>query len=545
MARPRRGHPAPGRRWAGAVAHRAACHATRRADGVHRNGPAVELPAYLRAMDAASCWRPRRLAFHYSPLKLAEYLAAAVPVVAPAVGQLSERLTDGVDALLVPPHDVAGARRPPCKRLQSDADERARIGRAGHRWPAQPGRGTNRCAASSPPCPGDLSCVRCSSRVPGCVGRTPIADRCHYVRAVDQKREDSGLLSVVVVVHDMARELPRTLRSLSPRHQIGLAADDYEVIVVDNGSADPGRSRARRAFGATAARRADRPGASVAGPCRQRSASRLAEGDLVGLIVDGARLASPGLLAGALRAARLADRPVITAPAFHLGEVPHMRAAEVGYDQAVEDELLAGSRLGGRRLSALRDQHPGGIVGSRAVRADGREQQPVLPAGDVAGARRPRRALRAPRRRVGEPRPLPPSLCAPGVGARSCCSARAPSTSTTAARPRRDGTRGTRCTPTTRRSAASRTTRPPPRRCTWGTQLSAALPYIERSARQALDRIATAGRVAARRTATMPIPGREDRPLAGWTDAAKGSAGADRDHRDAPVGHVDDHSRPA
>ena len=47
------------------------------------------------------------------------------------------------------------------------------------------------------------------------------------------------MLSVVVVVHDMARELPRTLRSLSPHCQDGIGADDYEVIVVDNGSACP------------------------------------------------------------------------------------------------------------------------------------------------------------------------------------------------------------------------------------------------------------------------------------------------------------------
>ncbi len=32
----------------------------------------------------------------------------------------------------------------------------------------------------------------------------------------------------------------------------------------------------------------------------------------------------------------------MTAPAFHLGSVPHMRADELGYDQAVEDGLLAG-----------------------------------------------------------------------------------------------------------------------------------------------------------------------------------------------------------
>jgi hypothetical protein len=61
-----------------------------------------------------------------------------------------------------------------------------------------------------------------------------------------------------------------------------------------------------------------------------------------GLIVDGARLASPGLLAGALVAVRLADRSVVTAPAFHLGDAPHMRAVETGYDRSVEDTLLDG-----------------------------------------------------------------------------------------------------------------------------------------------------------------------------------------------------------
>ena len=43
-------------------------------------------------------------------------------------------------------------------------------------------------------------------------------------------------LSVVVVAYDMARELPRTLTSLSPQYQQLIAADEYEVIVVDNGS---------------------------------------------------------------------------------------------------------------------------------------------------------------------------------------------------------------------------------------------------------------------------------------------------------------------
>lgn len=138
----------------------------------------------------------------------------------------------------------------------------------------------------------------------------------------------------------MARELPRTLRSLSPNYQRGLAADEYEVVVVDNGSAAPVAPALVAGFeGRLRLERIDPAPPSPAGGANR--GLRLAEGDLVGLIIDGARLASPGLLAEARRAARLAPRPVITAPAFHVGPVRHMKAAEAGYDQAVEDKLLA------------------------------------------------------------------------------------------------------------------------------------------------------------------------------------------------------------
>jgi glycosyltransferase involved in cell wall biosynthesis len=88
-----------------------------------------ELPAYLAAMDAAVVLAPRDQPFHYSPLKLAEYLAAGLPVVVPAAGQLARRLTDGVDALVVPFHDVT-ALGGALLRLRDDPEERARLGKA-------------------------------------------------------------------------------------------------------------------------------------------------------------------------------------------------------------------------------------------------------------------------------------------------------------------------------------------------------------------------------------------------------------------------------
>ena len=51
-------------------------------------------------------------------------------------------------------------------------------------------------------------------------------------------------------------------------------------------------------------------------------------------------MASPGLLSTACLAAAVAPRPIVTAPAWHLGPALHMHAEAAGYEQAAEDRLL-------------------------------------------------------------------------------------------------------------------------------------------------------------------------------------------------------------
>jgi hypothetical protein len=149
-------------------------------------------------------------------------------------------------------------------------------------------------------------------------------------------------VSVVVVCYDMARELPRTLYSLSAAHQQGIERDDYEVIVIDNGSPTAFAEDQAAAFdGHIRVESLSGPSPSPVGAANRGLA--VARGQLIGLFIDGARLASPGLVSGAVRASVLAPRPVITATAWHLGDTTHMRAREVGYDQAEEDRLLAAS----------------------------------------------------------------------------------------------------------------------------------------------------------------------------------------------------------
>jgi glycosyltransferase involved in cell wall biosynthesis len=83
----------------------------------------------MAAMDAALVVASPAQEFHYSPLKLGEYLAAGLPVVAPAVEQIERRCTDGVDIVLVPPGDTA-ALRAALIELRDDELLRARVAKA-------------------------------------------------------------------------------------------------------------------------------------------------------------------------------------------------------------------------------------------------------------------------------------------------------------------------------------------------------------------------------------------------------------------------------
>jgi glycosyltransferase involved in cell wall biosynthesis len=84
------------------------------------------VPSYLAAMDVGILLAPSEGAFHYSPLKLGEYLAAGLPVVAPRVAQVADRLTDDVDAVLVPPSDPM-ALASCLLELRDDPERRARL----------------------------------------------------------------------------------------------------------------------------------------------------------------------------------------------------------------------------------------------------------------------------------------------------------------------------------------------------------------------------------------------------------------------------------
>jgi hypothetical protein len=138
----------------------------------------------------------------------------------------------------------------------------------------------------------------------------------------------------------MPEQAKRTLYSLSPAYQRNVDPEDYEVVVVENASP--------HLLGASAA---ESSGPNVRHFLRDETASspvfavnfgaERARGRVLGLMVDGARLLSPGVVELALLAHRADTGALLSVPGYHIGSELQQRAVQAGHDEAAEARLLA------------------------------------------------------------------------------------------------------------------------------------------------------------------------------------------------------------
>src|SRR5207245_520286 len=92
----------------------------------------ARVPGFLARMDVAVAPYPRLSNFYFSPLKVYEYMAAGVPIVASAIGQVTEVLSHRKTALLHPPGSV-GKMVAHLEELRDRPRLRARLARAARR----------------------------------------------------------------------------------------------------------------------------------------------------------------------------------------------------------------------------------------------------------------------------------------------------------------------------------------------------------------------------------------------------------------------------
>lgn len=146
-------------------------------------------------------------------------------------------------------------------------------------------------------------------------------------------------LSIVVAFHNMRREAQRTLYALTTQYQRDVNDTDYEVIVVDSNSGeslDGGRvEELQRNFRYRFVK------SDVPTPNRAMNIGiRMARSDLVCCMIDGARIPSPGIVAGMISASRVCAPAYVMTLGMHLGPKSQDHSVSEGYDQVTEDRLL-------------------------------------------------------------------------------------------------------------------------------------------------------------------------------------------------------------
>ncbi len=153
-------------------------------------------------------------------------------------------------------------------------------------------------------------------------------------------KSDAPKLSIVVVFHDMRREARRTLLSLSPGYQKDVPKEAYEVIAIDNASSAPLDPEMVAGFGPNF-RYHNFDTISASPVAAVNFGADMARGKALAVIVDGARMATPGLIRQTLAAYRAFEMPYVCALSWHLGPDIQPNTLQDGYDQTVEDRLIA------------------------------------------------------------------------------------------------------------------------------------------------------------------------------------------------------------
>lgn len=151
--------------------------------------------------------------------------------------------------------------------------------------------------------------------------------------------ERPPFLSVIVVVYNMQRVAPRTILSLASPYQIGISQDDYEIIVVENGSTEPLDRDAIESIAPNVRYfyledPPPSPGYAINFGVDQ------ARGDVFGIMVDGAHMLTPGVLRWAMAPFHYRTNPVVTALRFFLGPESQVESVPKGYSEEDEDRLL-------------------------------------------------------------------------------------------------------------------------------------------------------------------------------------------------------------
>ena len=150
---------------------------------------------------------------------------------------------------------------------------------------------------------------------------------------------DSPYVSIIVVIFNMNREVKRTFHSLSSAYQCSVTGKEYEVIVVDNGSATPLSDAFIKSFGNNFKYHyLSNP--SISPVKAINYGVKQSKGQLIGIMIDGARILTPGILKYAIAASQMFKNPLIATLGWYIEPKAISDPEITDYDSEKEDLLF-------------------------------------------------------------------------------------------------------------------------------------------------------------------------------------------------------------
>jgi len=146
---------------------------------------------------------------------------------------------------------------------------------------------------------------------------------------------DNIKVSIIVIVYNMPRQAMNTLYSLSVPYQKNVSVEDYEVIVVENKSGHTLRKQDVLDLGVNF-KYFLRDELGVSPVPAVNFGYEQAKGNIIGLVIDGARMVTPRVIEYALLAFQMSKEALVMVPGYHLGEQDQKFHLDSGHTEEKE-----------------------------------------------------------------------------------------------------------------------------------------------------------------------------------------------------------------
>lgn len=152
-------------------------------------------------------------------------------------------------------------------------------------------------------------------------------------------RDRAPVLSCVVIVHDMMDQAENTVKSLLCDYQRDIRPQEYEVIIVENASPRAMRQDFIKSLPGNFHYYLRENAEPSPGPAINFGVARTS-GENICILIDGARMLTPGALKHIILGLGLGDSAVVSVPGYHIGHQLQQEAAASGWDSEHEHHLL-------------------------------------------------------------------------------------------------------------------------------------------------------------------------------------------------------------